>query len=101
MPFVFATNGRDYLNQLETKSGIWFCDLRRPENLRRAIGSWYSPAGLVDSLVNDLEAASDRLEAEPFTYDADSCPAQGAAGRTGWGGLFGNDAAIGLARCHQ
>ena len=69
VPFVFATNGRAYLKQLETKSGIWFCDLRRPENLRRAIGSWYSPAGLVDSLANDLEEASDRLEAEPFTYD--------------------------------
>jgi type I restriction enzyme, R subunit len=69
VPFVFATNGRPYLKQLETKSGIWFCDLRRPTNLRRAIGSWYSPAGLVDSLANDLEEASDRLEAEPFTYD--------------------------------
>ncbi|WP_204140846.1 type I restriction-modification system endonuclease [Halomicronema sp. CCY15110] len=69
VPFVFATNGRPYLKQLETKSGIWFCDLRRPENLRRAIGSWYSPSGLVDSLANDLEEASDRLEAESFNYD--------------------------------
>ncbi|MDA0267205.1 MAG: type I restriction-modification system endonuclease [Cyanobacteria bacterium] len=69
VPFVFATNGRPYLKQLETKSGIWFCDLRRPENLRRAIGGWYSPAGLVDSLGSDLEGASDRLRTEPFTYD--------------------------------
>lgn len=69
VPFVFATNGRPYLKQLETKSGIWFCDLRRPGNLRRAIGGWYSPAGLVDSLANDLEEASTRLEAEPFNYD--------------------------------
>jgi len=69
VPFVFATNGRPYLKQLETKSGIWFCDLRRPENLRRAIGGWYSPAGLVDSLANDLDEASERLEAEPYDYD--------------------------------
>ncbi|MEB3213226.1 MAG: type I restriction-modification system endonuclease, partial [Leptolyngbyaceae bacterium] len=69
VPFVFATNGRPYLKQLELMSGIWFCDLRRPENLRRAIGSWYSPAGLVDSLANDLEEAIDRLSQEPFTYD--------------------------------
>ena len=27
VPFVFATNGRDFLPQLETKSGIWFCDV--------------------------------------------------------------------------
>lgn len=69
VPFVFATNGRPYLKQLETKSGIWFCDLRRPSNLRRAIGSWYSPEGLADSLANDLEEARDRLQAEPFNYD--------------------------------
>lgn len=24
IPFVFATNGREYLEQLHTKSGIWF-----------------------------------------------------------------------------
>jgi type I restriction enzyme R subunit len=71
VPFVFATNGRPYLKQLETKSGIWFCDLRRPDNLRRAIGGWYSPAGLVDSLGNDLETAQTRLAAEPFAYDVD------------------------------
>ena len=33
VPFVFSTNGRPYLRQLATLSGIWFCDLRRPENL--------------------------------------------------------------------
>lgn len=34
VPFVFATNGRAFLPQLETKSGIWFCDVRRAENIR-------------------------------------------------------------------
>ena len=34
VPFVFSSNGRPYLRQLATKSGIWFCDLRRPDNLR-------------------------------------------------------------------
>ncbi|MEO0018894.1 MAG: hypothetical protein RLZZ522_2177, partial [Verrucomicrobiota bacterium] len=29
LPFVFASNGRPYLRQLATHSGIWFCDLRR------------------------------------------------------------------------
>ncbi|MCQ2594140.1 MAG: type I restriction endonuclease, partial [Treponemataceae bacterium] len=30
VPFAFATNGRPYLKQLETKSGIWFIDFRKP-----------------------------------------------------------------------
>jgi type I restriction enzyme R subunit len=29
VPFVFATNGRGYLKQLETESGIWFRDTRK------------------------------------------------------------------------
>jgi type I restriction enzyme, R subunit len=31
-PFVFAANGRSYLKQIETESGIWFRDTRRPAN---------------------------------------------------------------------
>jgi type I restriction enzyme R subunit len=69
VPFVFATNGRPYLKQLETKSGIWFCDLRRPENLRRAIGGWYSPAGLVDSLPMIWMRPAIAWRLNPMTYD--------------------------------
>ena len=29
IPFLFSTNGRGYLKQLKTKSGIWFQDARR------------------------------------------------------------------------
>ena len=32
VPFTFATNGRPYLEQYKTKSGIWFLDLRLPSN---------------------------------------------------------------------
>ena len=32
IPFTFATNGRPYLEQLDTKSGIWFLDLREASN---------------------------------------------------------------------
>lgn len=31
IPFLFASNARPYLKQLETKSGIWFHDMRRPQ----------------------------------------------------------------------
>lgn len=68
VPFVFATNGRPYLKQIETKSGIWFCDLRRPTNLARALEGWYSPDGLREALKQDPEAAHARLNTEEFTY---------------------------------
>lgn len=68
VPFVFATNGRPYLKQIETKSGIWFCDLRRPTNLARALEGWYSPHGLKEALKQDVDAAHDRLRQEEFTY---------------------------------
>ncbi|MDR4652986.1 MAG: type I restriction endonuclease [Nitrosomonas sp.] len=34
IPFAFSSNGRPFLRQLATKSGIWFCDLRRSDNRR-------------------------------------------------------------------
>lgn len=76
IPFVFATNGRAYHKQLETKSGIWFCDVRRRENLRRAIGGWYSPDGLVGLLAQDNDKAHKQLEQEGFNYGFDLRPYQ-------------------------
>ena len=29
IPFVFSANGRPYLKQIETHSGIWFRDVRK------------------------------------------------------------------------
>lgn len=69
VPFVFATNGRLFLQQLRTKSGIWFCDLRRPHNLRRPLPTWYSPQGLLDTLAQNVEQAHERLEQEGFDYN--------------------------------
>lgn len=54
VPFIFATNGRPYLKQLETKSGIWFRDARKDTNLGKALQAWYSPEGL-EELVNTDE----------------------------------------------
>lgn len=68
VPFLFATNGRPYLRQLETKSGVWFRDARRDSNHARALQAWYSPAGLLALLAQDIEAAQDRLEHEPMPY---------------------------------
>jgi type I restriction enzyme R subunit len=60
IPFVFSANGRPYLRQLATKSGIWFCDLRHTENRSLAMDGWHSPAGLKHLLQTD-EAAAHKL----------------------------------------
>ena len=69
LPFVFSANGRPYLKQIETKSGIWFCDVRRPKNLSYALEGWHSPEGLAGLLKQDHAAAEQKLANEPFQYD--------------------------------
>ncbi|MES1026601.1 type I restriction-modification system endonuclease [Gloeocapsa sp. BRSZ] len=69
VPFAFATNGREFLQQLRTKSGIWFCDLRRPDNLRYPLPTWYSPQGLLDTLAQDVAQAHQKLATESFNYN--------------------------------
>ena len=69
VPFVFATNGREFLEQLRTKSGIWFCDVRQSQNLSRPLKNWYSPQDLIDTFAQDTEAAQRQLEREGFDYN--------------------------------
>lgn len=66
VPFVFATNGRPYVRQWQTKSGIWFCDLRRDTDHPRPLTAWFSPKDLLDILETDLDAAAEGLADESF-----------------------------------
>src|SRR5690606_2364694 len=68
IPFLFATNGRPYLRQIAEKSGVWFLDVRRTANHPRALESWYTPEGLTQLHEQDLDAAEQRLAAEPTDY---------------------------------
>jgi len=68
VPFVFAANGRPYLKQLETESGIWFRDARKGTNLRRAMNGWPTPDGLLERLDVDKDAAHEALKARPITF---------------------------------
>jgi len=43
VPIVFSTNGRPFQRQFKEVSGIWFCDLRQSNNLRKPLDGWYTP----------------------------------------------------------
>lgn len=76
-PFAFATNGRPYVKQLDTKSGIWFWDARRRE-APRALAEWFSPRDLKERLEQTVGAGpADLAEREigvtglrPYQKDA-------------------------------
>jgi type I restriction enzyme R subunit len=68
VPFAFSSNGRPFLRQLATKSGIWFCDLRRPENLGHPLDGWYTPEGLTALIKRDEARAHEQLAKTPFNY---------------------------------
>ena len=77
MAFVFVTNGRPYVKQLATKSGIWFWDARTSAP-PRALAEWFSPRDLVERLEQDVdERAASLAEREigvtglrPYQEDA-------------------------------
>ena len=57
VPFLFSTNGRTYLEQIKTKSGIWFLDIRKERNKAQALRGWLSPQGIVEQFERDVEKA--------------------------------------------
>ena len=66
VPFTFATNGRPYLEQYDTKSGVWFLDLRQPDNVPKAMKGWMSPTGMMEQLEKDIQAKDQALKAMPY-----------------------------------
>jgi type I restriction enzyme R subunit len=79
VPFLFATNGRPYLKQIETESGIWFRDARHPNNHARPLTDWFTPEGLKAELEIDRAKADDALKSEPFNFGFSLRPYQKAA----------------------
>lgn len=68
VPFLFAANGRPYLEQFKTKSGIWFHDTREPDNHPKALLSFHTPEGLLGLLEQSREEANRKLKEEPYAY---------------------------------
>ena len=67
VPFVFATNGRPFVKQLATKSGIWSWDARSSTNAPSALPEWFSPNDLEERLEQQAAAARGLAE-ESFEY---------------------------------
>lgn len=61
VPFLFASNGRAFLEQLRTKSGIWFLDARKSSNQSYPIRNWFSPSDLEEKLSQDIDKANENL----------------------------------------
>ena len=61
VPFLFASNGRALLEQLRTKSGIWFLDARKSSNQSYPIRNWFSPSDLEEKLSQDIDKANETL----------------------------------------
>ncbi|WP_347489811.1 type I restriction-modification system endonuclease [Desulfoscipio sp. XC116] len=68
VPFLFTTNSRPYLKQLETKSGVWLLDARKKTNHPRPLQAWYTPQGLKELLKQNIDLATEKLHREPYDY---------------------------------
>ena len=71
VPFLFASNGRPYLEQLRTKSGIWFLDARDTSNQSYPIRNWFSPSDLTEKLEQDVSKANQDLQTADDSFMTD------------------------------
>lgn len=97
VPFAFSSNGRPYLRQLAQQSGVWFCDLRRPENLSHVLDGWHTPDGLKALLQQDLAQAHAELDRATFDYGFSLRPYQEQAIRAAEAAIANYQRAILLA----
>lgn len=67
VPFLYATNGRPYLKQLQEESGIWFWDARKPLEHARPLEGWHSPDDLQLLLSQEDQDANRKLKEEDIT----------------------------------
>lgn len=68
IPFAYSANGRPFLRQIQTKSGIWHRDLRKPQNKPGPLMGWHRPEELLSKLEKQEALAQEKLEQEEFDY---------------------------------
>lgn len=72
VPFLFASNGRAFLEQLRNKSGIWFLDARNSANQSYPIRNWFSPTDIEEKLNQNIDEANQVLENADDSFMEDS-----------------------------
>lgn len=70
-PFLFSANGRPYLEQIKTKSGIWFLDARNERNRARPLQGWFSPDGLKKLFEQNIGLANQKLATTSLDFLTD------------------------------
>ena len=68
VPFMFSSNGRGYNKYLPEKSGIWFLDGRKVNNLPKPLKGFYSPEDLEKQLIKDEDEANKKLLEDSIEY---------------------------------
>lgn len=71
VPFMFSTNGKPYLEQFKTASGIWFWDGRNQTNTAKALPNWFSPRDLVEKLNYDESEGVEKLKKTKYDLLSD------------------------------
>lgn len=71
VPFLFASNGRGYIQQLRTKSGVWFLDARKQSNVSYPLRNWFSPNDLLEKLNQNTEKANEQLRSSDDSFMTD------------------------------
>ncbi|WP_370407900.1 type I restriction-modification system endonuclease [Tenacibaculum dicentrarchi] len=72
VPFIFATNGKPYIEQFKTASGIWFWDGRNQKNRARPLPNWFSPRDLIEKLNYDENKGVEKLQKTAYDLLSDS-----------------------------
>ncbi|MFT8351878.1 type I restriction-modification system endonuclease [Clostridium saccharoperbutylacetonicum] len=68
VPFLFSTNGRKYIKEIEDKSGVHFLDCRNARNNDKVLQGWYSPEKLEAMLEENIDEANKSLDELSFEF---------------------------------
>lgn len=68
VPFLFTSNGRKYIKEIEDKSGVHFLDCRNSKNNEKVLQGWYSPEKLEAMLNEDIANANKSLDEMSFEF---------------------------------
>lgn len=68
VPFLFSSNGRKYIKEIEDKSGVHFLDCRNSRNNTKVLHGWYSPEKLEEMIKENVSEANKALDELSFEF---------------------------------